>query len=157
VALRDELGNTLTDGRPGGCSLGHVETMWKRAVDGCFSVGSSPAGTRWAASLSRPAEGGRRIMTWKDLAVFVREHFDGLPLPRNLSIAKQLGKKWGLEETSRLIEGAALLGWKDLRGLQADGGIGLRWARERYWREQNRRTKWKPPTSMKQIFKELAE
>jgi len=90
---------------------------------------------------------------WNALALYVREHFDGLPLARNLSIASQLTKKWGVEEVSRLVQGAFLLGWKDLRGLNANGGIGLRWAREAYWRHENERAKWAPPESLKETLK----
>ena len=75
---------------------------------------------------------------WTALVLYVKSHFDGLSLERNLSICKQLTRKWGLEQTSQVVEGAALLGWKDLRGLNGGDAIGFRWAREAYWRERNR-------------------
>jgi len=95
---------------------------------------------------------------WNALAGFVREHFHGeLSVERNLSIAARLVKRWGIVETSHVVEGAALLGWKDLRGLNGPDGIGFRWAKEAYWRDRNKRQNWKPPEPLKQIFKEMGK
>ena len=97
-------------------------------------------------------------MTWGAIAVLVKQRFPDseISLERNLSIARALVRKWGQDEAGRLIEGAAIRGWQDLRALQAADGVGLRWARETYWRKQNTRAKWKAPESLKQIFKDMS-
>jgi hypothetical protein len=98
-------------------------------------------------------------MTWPELCGSVRHAFPdtpAFPLARNLSIAKHLVRTRGLEETAQLVAGARLLGWTSLLGLQAEGGVGLRWARSAYWRAQNERQAWHPPEAMRQIFARLA-
>jgi hypothetical protein len=94
-------------------------------------------------------------MTWGQLAVFVKGHFPGFPVERNLSIVKRLVKRYGVEVIGQAVEGAALLGWKDLRGLNGPDGVGLRWARTKYWATQNERGRWTPPQRLKGIFREL--
>jgi len=97
-------------------------------------------------------------VTWGQLALSVRHGFPDRPdftLTRNLSIAKALVRRWGLEEASQLVEGARLLGWRDLRGLQAEGGIGLRWARARYWQENNRRGQ-RVPEGLRDVLRSMS-
>ena len=57
---------------------------------------------------------------------------------QELSIVKQLVKRWGMRETEAMIRGAHLLGWTDLRAVNATDGVGRRWALTAYWQEQNR-------------------
>ena len=71
------------------------------------------------------------------------------------------GKKLVLRDAGGLIvfgwmyPDAALRGWKDLRPLQAEGGVGLRWAKATYW-ESVKRAPWKPPERLKGILWKLA-
>jgi hypothetical protein len=98
-------------------------------------------------------------MTWGQLALTVRRGFpDGpeMTLVRNLSIAKALVRRWGLEEAAQLVEGARLLHWTDLRGLQAAGGVGLRWAREAYWQSVNQRTR-HVPEPVRKIMQQMGQ
>jgi hypothetical protein len=69
---------------------------------------------------------------------FVRTSFPSDPV-RNGSIVKRLVQKFGQPDTEVMVQGAALLGWKDLRGLYAKEGIGRRWAQTAYWRSQDRK------------------
>ena len=59
-------------------------------------------------------------------------------MPRNGSIVKQLWKRYGPSEVEVMVKGAALLGWKDLRGLWSKEGIGRRWAQTAYWNREKR-------------------
>jgi hypothetical protein len=68
----------------------------------------------------------------------VRETWGRENLPRNGSITKRLVKKFGVQEAEYMIRGAALLGWKDLRGLYSKEGIGRRWALTAWWHRQKR-------------------
>jgi hypothetical protein len=98
-------------------------------------------------------------MTWGQIALSVRTGFPERPdftLTRNLSIAKALVRRWGLEEASQLVEGAKLLKWRDLRGLQAEGGVGLRWARARYWQENNRRHQ-PVPEGLREVLRQMSQ
>lgn len=76
-------------------------------------------------------------MSFGQLMAFVRERFASDPR-RNGSILKQLWKRFGPDEVEIMVKGAALLGWKDLRGLYAKEGIGRRWAQTAYWHQQKR-------------------
>jgi len=68
---------------------------------------------------------------------FVRERFASDP-KRNGSILRQLWKRYGPSEVEVMVKGAALLGWKDLRGLYSKEGIGRRWAQTAYWNREKR-------------------
>jgi hypothetical protein len=101
-------------------------------------------------------------VTWGQLIGFVREHWwkDGVlreewSLARDASMLKRLVKKFGLEAVSEMVQGAAVLKWRDLRGLYGPEQVGARWAREAWWQEQNRLKRWKAPSTVKQIFREL--
>jgi hypothetical protein len=99
-------------------------------------------------------------LDWNQLAGRIRMAFPeqpDFPLARNLSIAKQLVRKYGLEDARVCIEGAALLRWRDLRGLQAADGVGRRWAQARYWHQRNTDRSWRAPEPLKAIFRELAQ
>ena len=77
-------------------------------------------------------------MTYGELLGFVRERWGRPALPRNGSIVKQLWKRYGPSEVEVMVKGAALLGWKDLRGLWSKEGIGRRWAQTAYWNREKR-------------------
>ena len=76
-------------------------------------------------------------MTHADLMGLARQHFPTLSMAQNGSIVKQLTRKLGAEETGRLMAGARLLGWTDLRWLNSQDGKGRRMAIARFWQEQN--------------------
>lgn len=84
---------------------------------------------------------------------FVREKFASDP-KRNGSILKQLWKRYGPSEVEVMVKGAALLGWKDLRGLWSKEGIGRRWAQTAYWNQQKKRAP--VPQALKDIFRSMA-
>lgn len=77
-------------------------------------------------------------LTFGQMMAVVRERWGRKDLPRNGSILKQLWKRYGPDEVEVMVRGAALLGWKDLRGLWSKEGIGRRWATTKYWESQNR-------------------
>ena len=76
-------------------------------------------------------------MSFGELMAFVRVTFASDPR-RNGSILKQLWKRYGPQEVEVMVKGAALLGWKDLRGLWSKEGIGRRWAQTAYWNREKR-------------------
>jgi hypothetical protein len=76
-------------------------------------------------------------MNFGQLMAFVRERFASDPR-RNGSILKQLWKRYGPQEVEVMVKGAALLGWKDLRGLWSKEGIGRRWAQTAYWNREKK-------------------
>ena len=84
---------------------------------------------------------------------FVRVRF-GSDVHRNGSIVKQLVKKHGARQVNAMVQGAALLGWQDLRSLNSVEGIGRQWAQAAYWQHQNHGD-WHPPEALRAIFKRL--
>jgi len=80
-------------------------------------------------------------VTFGQLVAFTRQSFPerpDWPLARNASIIRQLWKRYGPSEVEVMVKGAALLGWKDLRGLYSKEGIGRRWAQTAYWNRTKR-------------------
>jgi len=76
-------------------------------------------------------------VTEGQLMALAREQFGDIPVRRRCSIVKQLTRKLGAEETGRLMEGARLLGWTDLRWLNSQDGKGRRMALAAYWHHEN--------------------
>ena len=68
---------------------------------------------------------------------FVRTHFDG-DVKRNGSILKALVRRWGIQETNYMVRGANLLHWPSLYALNAEEGIGRRWAVAAFWDSQKK-------------------
>jgi hypothetical protein len=89
-------------------------------------------------------------VTFGQLMAFVREAFPSDPR-RNGSVVSQLVKKWGLAETEVLVRGAHLLGWRDLLSLNAQAGIGRRWAHAAWFAAQNKRAAPLPDTVRKTL------
>lgn len=75
-------------------------------------------------------------MTFGQLMAFVRTSFPS-DAARNGSICKALIRKYGADEVEVMVQGAAQLGWKDLRALNAAEGVGRRWATAAYWQRVN--------------------
>ena len=57
---------------------------------------------------------------------------------KQANILRRLVKMYGLHDVEVMVRGAALLGWKDLRGLYSKEGIGRRWAQTAYWNREKR-------------------
>lgn len=75
-------------------------------------------------------------MTFGQLMAFVRVSFPS-DVARNGSIVKALIRKYGADEVEVMVQGAAQLGWTDLRALNAAEGVGRRWATAAYWQRVN--------------------
>jgi hypothetical protein len=94
-------------------------------------------------------------MTFGQLMGFVREAFPSDPR-RNGSVLKALVQRWGLAETEVLVRGAHLLGWRDLISLNAQAGIGRRWAHAAWFAAQNKRAA-PYPARVRQILREASQ
>lgn len=91
------------------------------------------------------------------LMAFVRTTWGAEHAPRNGSIVKQLWRKWGERDVEAMVRGAALLGWADLRAINAKEGLGRRMAIARYWQEENAPRKAKLPDAVKSILRAMSE
>lgn len=91
-------------------------------------------------------------LTFGQQMAFVRARFASDPR-RNGSILKQLWKRYGPDEVEVMVKGAALLGWKDLRGLWSKEGIGRRWGMQKYWESQRRAPARQQLESLGSVFK----
>lgn len=105
-------------------------------------VGRAPKCSRNTHETKRPVsvtcgdKGAGAPVTFGALMAFVRVSFPSDPA-RNGSVVKQLLKKWGPRDVEAMVKGAALLGWKDLRAINAADGVGRRWSQAAYWSHEN--------------------
>lgn len=87
------------------------------------------------------------------LVGFALEHFPHAPRGETLGLIKRLLARWPLTEVEAMVKGAARLGWKSLRGVSSQDGLGRRWAQAAYWQSQNAA---ELPQSVRDIFRQFA-
>ena len=56
---------------------------------------------------------------------------------REARILQRLVRGYGPEEVDHMLDGAAILHWRNLRSLGSKDGAGRRWALEAYWQHVN--------------------
>lgn len=103
-------------------------------------------------------------MTFGQLVALVRELMwpagrvdETWSLARDASIVKNLWRRFDGREIEAMIRGAHLLGWRTLRGLNSNDGLGRRWAQAAWWQHVNQRprTRLMVPQPLKEIFREM--
>lgn len=57
---------------------------------------------------------------------------------KQANILKRLVKQYGAKDVEVMLQGAQVLGWRDLVSLGSKEGTGRRWATSAYWDRQKR-------------------